>query len=248
MKYDFLIPYYRLSDPLGRMLVTQNFGDNRLPIYQEWGMKGHNGIDYDTEHGTPLYAPIDGEIIQAGRDKSGGIFIKLQADPVTHNGVTYRPYFIHYHLLSVDVVAGERVNRGMQIALCDNTGYSTGDHLHFGMKVETLINNTWVNQENNNGYFGAINPEPFFTYMAKFHNPYGIPNNTLITLRDGDGGQGLYVEDKDLGAVIFDDEPGKLVFDWAIRNKGVGNTMEAVQVIWDAYPRYNLKREKLSTK
>ena len=57
------------------------------------------------------------------------------------------------------VKTGQTVQAGQSIGHADNTGiYTTGDHLHFGLKE--LKDNQVINH--NNGYFGGIDPSPYF--------------------------------------------------------------------------------------
>lgn len=148
--------------------VTQKFGENAVPFYKEMGMKGHNGIDYKVDDGTPVYATHDGTVVFAGHDNSSGLGIVIRTnEPFDYNGKPTHFKTIYWHLKegSVLVKVDQKVSTGQKIAEADNTGMSTGTHLHFGLKPIYQGENTytWLNLEQNNGYFGAIDPLPFMT-------------------------------------------------------------------------------------
>jgi len=66
---------------------------------------------------------------------------------------------LHYHLKEVNVARGENIPKGSLIGWADNTGkYTTGTHLHFGLK--RIRDGKTLNHDN--GYFGAIDPSPYF--------------------------------------------------------------------------------------
>lgn len=115
--------------------VTSEFGA------MEKGLRTapHTGIDLAMPEGTPLYSPVDGvvsKIVDYGKENLGkGIFIE------TDDGKTV----IMGHLSDFKVSEGVRVHEGDLVALSGNTGFSTGSHLHLGLKDE-------------DGNF--INPEP----------------------------------------------------------------------------------------
>jgi murein DD-endopeptidase MepM/ murein hydrolase activator NlpD len=81
MKYDFLAPYFKLSDPLEKMYVTQGFGVNGVQLYEDLGLDGHNGIDLRARY-IPTYATIDAQVISSGQDYTGGRFVKYRPDDV----------------------------------------------------------------------------------------------------------------------------------------------------------------------
>ena len=144
----------QLRLPLEHIFVTQPWGFNFVDFYEKLGLKGHNGTDFRLRDGCPVYASHDGEITQAGDDGTGGIIVTIW------NRDGYKT--LYYHLKSVLVKVGDKVIAGQKIAFGDNTGkYTTGDHLHFGLKLVDGNGNT-LNY--NNGYGGAINAEPYFCY------------------------------------------------------------------------------------
>jgi hypothetical protein len=122
--------------------ITQPFGVNPAD-YAKFGMAGHNGIDYGLPSGTPVVAATNGVayvLYEAGRF---GNYIQIV-------GPQYKT--IYAHLQKALITNGALVNEGQVIGLSDNTGNSSGPHLHFGVKP--------IPQDNNNGYFGAIDPQP----------------------------------------------------------------------------------------
>ena len=236
-----LTPYFRLSQPLEHVYVTQGFGEQRID-YTALGATAHMGVDYRAVTGTPCFAVIDGTITVAGQDWQGGRVVRLQTDPVEVDGKKYRLEFIYYHLQEWSVLAGERVYRGQQVGLTDNTGkYSTAPHLHFGMEIHWFEDGLWK-KDSNNGYWGCFDPKPFFTYKPTMENPYGIPANTLIQLTEGVGGFSLWSGEK-----FYVDSLDKIIASWLVRNKGKtdGKTMAVAQVVWDAYPKFNLKNQPI---
>jgi len=138
--------------------ISQGFGENQLPIYHELGLLGHNGIDVTLENGDAIYACHDGKIEFAGQDSytngPAGLGIVLKTDG-------YKT--IYWHLQSFAVSPGDMVKMGQLIGYGDNTGMSTGPHLHFGLKLLD-INGDVINR--NNGYDGAVDPSPYIVWWG----------------------------------------------------------------------------------
>lgn len=163
----------KLYNPLKSMALTQGFGfggtdPSMLSVYQKMGLgNGHNGLDYWAIDGTPVYATHDGRVTFAGYDGSGGLGIVIRTNEEYEYGEG-KSYFktIYWHLKkdSLVVTGGQQVKRGDKIGEADNTGMSTGSHLHFGLKPIARGENdwTWFNTEQNNGMLGAIDPTPYF--------------------------------------------------------------------------------------
>jgi hypothetical protein len=130
----------------GSYPTTQTFNDPCCrAAYAQFGMIGHNGIDYGLPTGTPVVA-VEAGTIRSGFEANGyGRFIFLTNDTGTQ--------FVYGHLSVIQVASG-RVSAGQQIGLSGNTGNSSGPHLHFGIRPP--------NSNNNNGFLGYVDPLPYF--------------------------------------------------------------------------------------
>lgn len=87
----------------------------------------HYGIDIDGVRGEPIYASRAGTVTFAGVASGYGNVIYISHD----GGMETR----YAHLLGFDVHAGQRVDAGAKIGSMDSTGNSTGDHLHFEIRI-----------------------------------------------------------------------------------------------------------------
>ena len=151
---------FRASLPLVKFKLTQPFGANYTGFYADLGMDGHNGLDLVAPDSTVAYAVCDGKI-KFFADRTGGLGMYLYSNRFKIKDQTCRLRFTYYHLKQSLVPDGD-ILKGQQIALCDNTGrYTTGSHLHFGMKIEILKDGKWI-QDRENGYFGSQDPAPVF--------------------------------------------------------------------------------------
>lgn len=89
----------------------------------------HNGTDFATPIGAPVYSTGDGKVIAVRKHPYAGNYLVIE-----HNSV-YKTRYLH--LNKVLVKKGQLVKRGRKVALSGNTGRSTGPHLHF----EVLVRN-----------------------------------------------------------------------------------------------------------
>ena len=114
-----------LVDPLASGKVTRRFGKSLNPFGK--GEENHQGIDIAAPRGTPVLSAGAGTVELATKDyapapTAGTVVI------VDHGGGRKTFYS---HLSAVHVKAGQRVTRGQALGEVDNTGVSTGPHLHF---------------------------------------------------------------------------------------------------------------------
>ena len=163
--------YFPLQKPY---FITQFFGPSQLPIYKQLGMLGHNGLDCASPRGKPVLASHDGQVVYAGQDGNEGYGVVIRTlTTFEYNGQEMFFKTLYWHLLAnIPVRVGQRVRIGDIVGYADSTGLSTGDHLHFGLKPQYQGANewTWFNAEQNNGYFGGIDPEPYLIKDKRFSN------------------------------------------------------------------------------
>ncbi len=115
--------------PVKAVRVTSSFGERREYDYLD-GKKErriHNGIDYAVPVGTPVKACGDGEVVFSGDRIITGKSIVLEHMP----GV----FSIYYHLSKLVVKRGDVVKRGTVIGYSGMSGFATGPHLHWEIRV-----------------------------------------------------------------------------------------------------------------
>ena len=100
-----------------------------------WG-KQHTGVDFAANYGTQIYSWKSGTITFAGWSGGYGKFIEIDH----HDGTVSR----YAHCSSLAVSVGQQVSTGQVIGYVGSTGNSTGNHLHFEIKV----NGSFVNPLN----------------------------------------------------------------------------------------------------
>lgn len=109
--------------------LSSPYGMRQHPIYGYWGM--HDGQDWAAACGTPLYATADGEVVARYADSVYGN--RLFVDHGRLRGVNVSSNYNHATHYVVGV--GERVKRGQLVGYVGSTGWSTGCHLHFTVRV-----------------------------------------------------------------------------------------------------------------
>ena len=87
----------------------------------------HGGIDYSAPLGTPVVAANTGRAALVGEFFFPGRLVVLD------HGLGL--YTLYFHLDSVAVSEGERVERGQTLGAVGASGRATGPHLHFGAQV-----------------------------------------------------------------------------------------------------------------
>jgi murein DD-endopeptidase MepM/ murein hydrolase activator NlpD len=123
-----------LSWPLASFKITQVFGPTTLVLEPPLGpyRHFHTGIDISTAIGSPVMAAADGVVVAVGHTASGyGNYV------VIAHGAGIET--LYGHLLATRVIFGDRVSRGQVIGLEGSSGYSTGPHVHFELRLNNAV-------------------------------------------------------------------------------------------------------------
>jgi len=113
--------------PLRTAEFTSGFGVRSDPFRH--GAAMHPGIDLAAPYGTPVYATADGTVLRAGWN-SGGYGNLVEIDH--GRGIVTR----YGHMSKVIVSEGQHITRGQQVGYVGSTGRSTGNHLHYEVRID----------------------------------------------------------------------------------------------------------------
>ena len=150
--FDIPTLHYPFS---GNFAVTFSFGqqsDNEeiKKKFQEWGIVGHNGLDFRLSAGNDVFACDSGKVIQSGDNGDFGTSITVQ-----HSW----GQSIYGHLQKSKVKESDEVKVNQVIGLSGSSGAAFGEHLHLAIKPN--------NPDLTNGYLGFIDPAPYLSLSSQ---------------------------------------------------------------------------------
>ena len=119
-----LASYTRVSDDYG-MRIHPILGIQQL----------HNGVDFAAPKGTAIYAAYDGVVVAATYSGTMGNYVMIDHG----DGL----YTIYMHASQLYVEKDDIVVRGETIAAVGSTGRSTGNHLHFSVRLNGAYTSPW---------------------------------------------------------------------------------------------------------
>ena len=97
--------------------------------------KFHDGLDMAAPGGSPILAAYYGKVVAAGYTNAMGNYIIID-----HGDSLFT---IYMHASALYVSTGDYVNAGQKIAAVGSTGRSTGNHLHFGVRLNGSYVSPW---------------------------------------------------------------------------------------------------------
>ena len=134
--------------------MASGYGDRHDPIYGT--SKFHEGMDFSSAIGTPVYATGAGTVKSAGWESGYGNSIDID------HGFSYLTRYAH--LSQILVKEGQSVKRGDLIGKVGNTGKSTGPHLHYEVRYRGAPQNPV------NYYFMDLTPEQYDEMIIQAEN------------------------------------------------------------------------------
>jgi murein DD-endopeptidase MepM/ murein hydrolase activator NlpD len=183
--------HFYFTRPIGADEVNWPLGDYRYGgVFFEDEV--HTGVDIPAPRGTPVLAAGDGKIVWAGyglyRAVHGDLSDPYGAAVVIRHDFGYlgqQLFTVYGHLQRVDIVMGQGVSVGDQIGLVGDTGFVTGPHLHFEVRVGESDFFTTYNPE-----LWLVPPQGWGVFVARIMNTAGWPySGEDIVIQSLDNGQ-----------------------------------------------------------
>ena len=115
----------RLSNPCPSAYISSEFGGRTSP--GGIGSTNHKGRDYAAGTGSAIYASASGTVTTVSYNVARGNYVVINHG----NGLST----LYQHCSAIYVSAGQSVSAGQNIAAVGTTGYSTGPHLHFEVRI-----------------------------------------------------------------------------------------------------------------
>ena len=116
---------YGFQRPINSYRITSYYGRRSLWV---GGTNFHTGTDFAAPTGTPIFAAKAGRVVTSGWSRVGyGIHAMID-----HGGGVQTLYG---HMSKLNVRPGQEVKQGQVIGYVGSTGFSTGPHLHFEVRV-----------------------------------------------------------------------------------------------------------------
>jgi murein DD-endopeptidase MepM/ murein hydrolase activator NlpD len=144
-----------LRVPVEFKRISSEFGNRYHPILKRW--RGHEGIDYAAQSGSPVMTIGDGIVVRAGLAGGYGKLVEIQHG----NGLVTR--YAHLRGFGSSIRVGAHVTQGQVIGFVGKTGLATGPHLHFEFRINGVARDP---NEITMGYGTPVAPAYQATYLS----------------------------------------------------------------------------------
>ena len=130
--------YSRAILPVENPEISSDFGWRVAPC--KACSSDHQGVDFVPGEGEPVFAILQGIILEAGRNQGYGYWVKMEHIVPINANESERWVTIYAHLkkdsIPSEVRVGSVVQRGQILGAVGSTGISTGPHLHFELHID----------------------------------------------------------------------------------------------------------------
>ncbi|HMC20881.1 MAG TPA: peptidoglycan DD-metalloendopeptidase family protein, partial [Thermoanaerobaculia bacterium] len=141
-----------LRAPLQFTRITSKFSKSRYhPILHCF--KPHHGVDYGAPIGTPVMTTADGVVVEAGKKRGEGNYIRIR------HTARLDTYYLHLSRFGKGVKRGHKVMQGEVIGYVGATGLATGPHLDYRVSDH----GTWLDPLK----LKSITPDPLPVALAQ---------------------------------------------------------------------------------
>lgn len=111
----------------GHTKISSGYGKRIDPFSHT--VSYHNGLDFPAPRGTKIVAAAEGTVAWANYSNTAGNWIGIN-----HGGNMYTVY-MHQSRFAKGIRVGKKVHKGELIGYVGTTGSSTGNHLHFEIRM-----------------------------------------------------------------------------------------------------------------
>ena len=130
-------PVNGFTNPTSSIYCTSPYGYRKHPV--KGGSSFHTGLDIGLSGGTPIYASNSGTVTRIEKNVSAinncnygyGNYIVIEHE----NGFSTLYAHMKYGSIPNSIYKGAKISQGTQIGQGGSTGCSTGNHLHYEVKV-----------------------------------------------------------------------------------------------------------------
>ncbi len=114
--------------PVKNARITSRFGYRTNPVSGNYGF--HTGLDLAAAEGTPIAASFYGEVVETGESDVWGKYVLMR------HSESFETYYCH--MSEIYVKEGAVIRQGETVGLVGSTGWSTGPHLHFEVRINGI--------------------------------------------------------------------------------------------------------------
>ena len=127
--------------------ITSGFGQREDPVLGTGEGEFHKGVDIGAPLGTPIHATADGIVLTAGLSNGYG------REVVVDHGHGVKT--LYGHMSGFNVLAGQTVFRGEIIGYVGHSGRTTGNHVHYEVRIRDIAVNPHKYLQNTLGNLGG---------------------------------------------------------------------------------------------
>lgn len=122
----------KLNKPIAQARRSSPYGFKRVIKYPSGKSSNtiHYGEDFAIEEGTPIYSDGNGKVVLSEERIISGNTVIVEHLP----GI----FTLYYHMNTRVLKVGDRIKTGDLIGTVGSTGYSTGPHLHWEIRIGTI--------------------------------------------------------------------------------------------------------------